>query len=523
MLQKKLIQISNKIFNKKKYLIFFLAISSFFFTFKYGFIGIFPIDSFLIYDAGYKITNGFHPFKDYWSITGPILDYLQYVFFKFFGINWTSYVLHAASINLLVTIILFYFFLRIEINLFYSFIYSLSLSILAYPSIGTPFMDHHAVIFSTISAMYLFLAFKENKGHYWFFTTVFLAASFLSKQIPSAYLLIVFTIFIFLYFIFFSRNDFKFLIFLAAGSLFSLLLFSSFILINKIPFQNFLIQYIQFPFEIGKERSPEINFEFKNIFLQFKFLYFSIIPLFIVLFKLIKKKFNFEIKKDYFLLFYTLFVFGSFILGQLFTKNQILIFFLIPLFIGISHHFSYKYFNNKNLINIFLVFLLIFATIKFHLRFNENKKFMELENINLEIAVDAKNLHNSVKGVKWVTPYNNNPKKEIQNLNDVKKIISLDSSKKIIVSDYQILPSILNLKNTAPNKWFDSLSVPNRKNKFFKEYEAFFKNNLKNQKIETIYIYKIEKKKYLQEFLKNCEVDENVEKNILKIKVKSCL
>ncbi len=112
MLQKKLIQISNKIFNKKKYLIFFLAISSFFFTFNYGFIGIFPIDSFLIYDAGYKITNGFHPFKDYWSITGPILDYLQYVFFKFFGINWTSYVLHAASINLLVTIILFYFFFK---------------------------------------------------------------------------------------------------------------------------------------------------------------------------------------------------------------------------------------------------------------------------------------------------------------------------------------------------------------------------------------------------------------------------
>ena len=521
MLQKKLIQISNKIFNKKRYFIFFLAISSFFFTFKYGFIGIFPIDSFLIYDAGYKITNGFHPFKDYWSITGPILDYLQYVFFKFFGINWTSYVLHAASINLLVTIILFYFFLKIEIKLFYSFIYSLSLSILAYPSIGTPFMDHHAVIFSTISAIYLFLAFKENKSYYWFFATVFLAASFLSKQIPSAYLFIVFTIFIFLYLILFSRNDFKFLIFLVAGSLFSLLLFSSFFLINKIPFQNFLIQYVQFPLEIGKERSLEINLEFKNIFLQFKFLYFSIIPLLVVLVTLTKKKFNYEIKKDYFLLFYTLFVFGSFILGQLFTKNQILIFFLIPLFIGISHHFSNKYLN-KNFINIFLVFLLIFATIKFHVRFNENKKFMELENINLDIAVDAKSLHESVKGVKWITPYNNNPKKEIQNLNDIKKIILLDNSKKIIISDYQILPSILNLKNTAPNKWFDSMSVPDKKNKYFREYKEFFQNNLKDQKIETIYVYKIDKKKYLQDFLINCLVNENFEKNILKIKVKTC-
>ena len=59
---------------------FFLIISSIFFTFYYGFIGIFPIDSFLIYDAGYKLFNGYHPFRDYWSITGPILDYIQFVF-----------------------------------------------------------------------------------------------------------------------------------------------------------------------------------------------------------------------------------------------------------------------------------------------------------------------------------------------------------------------------------------------------------------------------------------------------------
>ena len=430
--------------------------------------------------------------------------------------------MHAASINLLVTIIFFYFFLRIEIKPLYSFIYSLSVSILAYPSIGTPFMDHHAVIFSAISATYLFLAFKEDKGAYWVYSTIFLAASFLSKQIPSAYLLIVFILFIFLYLILFSKNDLKFLIFLTAGSLLSLLLFSSLLLINKIPFENFLIQYIQFPLEIGKERTLKINFEFSNIFLQFKFLYFSIIPLFLVFFKLTKKKFNIKIKKDYFLLFYTFFVFGAFILGQLFTKNQILIFFLIPLFIGISHYFSYKHYN-KRVIQIFLFLLLIFATIKFHVRFNENKKFMELENINLDIAVDAKNLHNSVSGVKWITPYSNNPIKEIQNLNDIKKIISSDSSNKIIVSDYQILPSIINLKSAAPNKWFDIMSVPNKKNKYFKEYEIFFKNKLKDQKIETIYVYKINKKKYLQEFLSNCTFDENIEINILKIKVDDCL
>ena len=124
MLQKKLIQNLNKNLLKRNYYIFFLIISSFFFTFYYGFIGIFPIDSFLIYDAGYKIFNGYHPFKDYWSITGPILDYIQLGFFKIFGINWFSYVLHAACLNFLITIIFFYFFTQLGIKTAYSFLYS---------------------------------------------------------------------------------------------------------------------------------------------------------------------------------------------------------------------------------------------------------------------------------------------------------------------------------------------------------------------------------------------------------------
>ena len=80
MLQKKLIQVLNNIKHKKKICICLLVLSSFFFTFYYGFIGVFPLDSFLIYDAGYKIINGYHPFKDYWSITGPIIDYAQFIF-----------------------------------------------------------------------------------------------------------------------------------------------------------------------------------------------------------------------------------------------------------------------------------------------------------------------------------------------------------------------------------------------------------------------------------------------------------
>ena len=50
----------------------------------YGYIGVHPIDTFLFFDPGYRILNGYFPFKDYWVITGPLLDIIQSIFFKIF-------------------------------------------------------------------------------------------------------------------------------------------------------------------------------------------------------------------------------------------------------------------------------------------------------------------------------------------------------------------------------------------------------------------------------------------------------
>ncbi len=522
MLQKKLIQSLNNSQFKRNFYIFFLIISSFFFTFYYGFIGVFPIDSFLIYDAGYKILNGYHPFKDYWSITGPILDYIQFIFFKIFGINWFSYVLHAAVLNLFIVIIFFYFFNQLGIKTGYSFLYSLSASILAYPSVGTPFMDHHAVIFSIASGIFLFLAFLKDKPIFWFLVPIFLFASFLSKQIPSAYLLLLFFSFILIFWIFFKTKEFKFLFYLISGSILSMFFFILLILVNKIPLNSFFIQYILYPLEIGKLRSLSINYNFNNVFSQFKFIYFSLIPLIIVLFRLTKNKLNLETKKDCFLLIFTMLMTSIFILAQIFTKNQILIFFLIPFLIGVSHFFCNKYFNKKFIL-IFLVSILIISTIKFHLRFNENKKFMELSDVDLNLAVKAENFDKSLKDLKWITPYNINPAEEIKNLIEIKEIILSDNTKKIIITDYQIFPSVLKLKNIAPNKWFDSMSVPSRNNKYFNIYKNFFIESLRIQKIKTLYIHK-DKERYLKNIFNNdCYTKENINKNLSKIMIDNCI
>ena len=146
MQQKKLIQ------NYKNFLpLLLLGIFSFLINYHYGFIGIMPLDNTVLYNGGYRVLNGYIPFSDYWLVTGPLLDYLQSAFFLIFDVNWFSHVIHAAFINIGLAIFIFYFFNKIKLNQNLSLIYAIAISILAYPSIGTPFVDHHAVIFCLFS------------------------------------------------------------------------------------------------------------------------------------------------------------------------------------------------------------------------------------------------------------------------------------------------------------------------------------------------------------------------------------
>ena len=66
----------------------YLAVLTFFFAITIcqytGNRGVFPIDSFSHFDTGYRILNGEHPFKDYWIVSGPFVDYLQGLIFYIF-------------------------------------------------------------------------------------------------------------------------------------------------------------------------------------------------------------------------------------------------------------------------------------------------------------------------------------------------------------------------------------------------------------------------------------------------------
>ena len=182
------------------------------------------------------------------------------------------------------------------------------------------------------------------------------------------------------------------------------------------------------------------SFNFKNTILEFKFIYISILPLIIIFFNKSLKKYIFNNKDE--LLFLVVFIISVliFIYNQTITKNQILIFFLIPFCLGVSHYILMRKFNKNQTIYLLLI-LLVITTFKYHFRYNENKKFMELENINLSGAVDAELLDKKLSGLKWITKkYSDNPQFEINKLIEIKKIMTKDKNNKILVSDHQVLP-----------------------------------------------------------------------------------
>ena len=127
----------------------------------------------------------------------------------------------------------------------------------------------------------LTLGILIKKNLFWFFTPIFLVLSFFSKQIPSSYLLILFIIVISYYFFITKTLNKQNFLYLFFGSLFSILSIIIIFFINEIPVKNFLVQYIFYPFSLGEGRIDKLNIDFKNSISQFKFIYFSLIPLLI--------------------------------------------------------------------------------------------------------------------------------------------------------------------------------------------------------------------------------------------------
>ena len=415
--------------------IIFLLFFSVSFNQYYGFQGINPIDSFFSFNTGYDVLNGHYPFKDYWTRTGPFIDFTLAILFKIFGVSWSIYVLYASIFNFIFTIATFYILYKFGLNFYYCFLYAFLVSILAYPSAGTPYTDHQNSFLSIIAVYCFILALKTNLKIYWFVLPIIIGISFLTKQAPTGHIFLIISLLSSIHFIF--NYNTKKISYGITGSVFFISTFLIILSIGKIPIMNFVDQYILFPISLAENRLEFIfPLEFSRVILRFKLLHLASLTLIVVC---IKKTFeNYKyLKSDEFLSIVALL--GStyaLIAHQLMTINGIFIFFIIPILCGFSHIYYLKYFKNKKYIYFLLILLSISSTIYYGVKYIDKRDFMDLRKISMENSIDAKILDEKLSGLKWKTAfYPENPQLEISNLKEAISVIKNDNRKKIIVTD----------------------------------------------------------------------------------------
>ena len=505
--------------NKKIFYFICLLLFSVSINQYYGYIGVYPIDTFLFFDSGYRTLNGYFPFKDYWVISGPLLDVIQSVFFRIFGVSWFSYVLHASVFNFIIAVALFYTLVKFELNIHFSFLYALLVSVIAYPIAGTPYVDHHSIIFSLLALFSFILSLKTKLNFYWFLLPIFLGLAFLSKQTPAAYIGIIISSASLVYFI--NNFNLKKILFLSAGTFFIIILCLSFFIYNSISFLSFYEQYILFPLTIGEDRISEFFFplEFNRLVTRFKLIHLSQLVLVIIVIKNIIKNYRYLASNEFLILISIIFTSYSLICHQLLTLNQKFVFFIIPILLGFSHLYYKKNFNKKNYIIYLLIFLGIGSTLYYKSTYGDNRRFQELANVDLNKNINGNAIDIKLKNLKWInSKYSNNPKLEVDLLKNSIEILKMDKRKKILITHYQFIATLMPDYISSPNRTYthDSISYPKKGDEYFEIYKEFFINQIIKNDIEIIYTIKpLEKNVFTSLISEDC-INTKIINNILK-------
>ncbi len=510
--------------NKNYLIYFFLGIFSFYLNFYVGSLGVFPFDTFFHYDNGYRILLGEHPVKDYWIVHGFLIDYIQAFFFKFFGNEWKSYLYHSSIFNSCIVLFSYYIFRLLNIEIKKSLAFSISIAVLAYPVSGTPFVDLHSTYFSLFATYFGIVAIKKEKSSIWFWTSLFLCLAFFSKQVPAGYTIVVMSIFVL--FLTFKEKNIYIILYYAAGALFFLSLLFIFLILNKISIYDFILQIFLFPSSIGSNRYETYSLEFKNIFIDYKFIYIIFFTLIILN---IRKYFNnkkFDIKNLNIFLLLSIIVVTS-IFHQIYTKNQIYIFFLIPICSGFVIYFNdLKKKNLKNFVDYFVILICVFTTFKYNERFNIERKFHELQNTNISNSVDASKIDKKLKGLNWITPYFEKPEEEIFYINYLLNILNNEKNV-MVVTQYNFFSTLTEKKLFSPSRTYDSISYPRKNTKYFNNYKIHLENLLEKNNVEKIFIFEPFLKINLNEIIFNyipekCFTKKNLNEHLIQLSLKKC-
>lgn len=502
----------------------------------YGFLGINVGDSFQTFDSGNRVLKGDLPFRDYWSVDGgPAIDIIQSLFFKIFGVSWSSYVIHASILNSIFAFSVYLFSRSNNIPETKSLFFAILAGLTMYPAAGTPQVDHHSIIIGSTTLIFFFTFIKKrNFKPLLFIPTVFLFCFFF-KQVPTAYYSIIIFIIAAIYAVFLKEN--KIIINLFIGTLIAFLIFFLIFKINNILIADVYKQYISL---VLNGFSSRINDQNETLFLdnilKIKYIILLLIP-FILIIRNKIKKFNLKSKKDHHFyldayLFFTIML--SSILHESYTDNQSVTFGLLPIYsilmislveknknkiifytfcvlliisglrllnanqsylilltfpiliYFLKSKFSFSFKKNSTLI---LIYSLIVSLLNFE-NLIKNRGWFDIVDPNWNNAIQAKKIDSKFNGLVWLSN-TKDVEKEIFYTRDTLSYLKLLDENYIIITDFQIYNAILNKKNFSPVKyWQKNLTYPSKENKYKSEFDNFFKKKINNYEVKKIIITK---------------------------------
>ena len=241
-------------------LVSLVILISFSLNFYFGHQGLMPLDDLQNFNSGFRVLNGDFPFRDYYSITGPILDIWQGNIYKIFGVSWQSFLLQASIMNCLYSLTIFSFLKCLKFSSINCFYYSLSAGLLMYPTAGNPTVEHNSLILSVIATLIFFTALMQNKKKYIFVSILIFFIAFFTKQVPTSYF-IIFCILIYIFRIF-SNYDILTLLHTFIYTLIISIIFMIYFYLNNVSFENIYDQYITIATNLGENRLADLNFNF---------------------------------------------------------------------------------------------------------------------------------------------------------------------------------------------------------------------------------------------------------------------
>ncbi len=221
----------------------------------YGRIGYMPMDQSVMFDGGWRVLCGQIIFRDFTVSHGVVPVLLQGLVFNLFGVSWFAYCLHAALMNGLFCVLVFFFLRMFGGGLPLSFFYALLSGIVFYPPFGVPVQDQHAFFFTFVLIYLACVAVRTRrplvKTGIWFFVPLAAAVAFLSKQIPTLFgVLVVFGILL----VAERKNLRPPALSVLAGTLFMLLSVWITSRLFEIDFRLVKIYFFQIPAELGVSR-----------------------------------------------------------------------------------------------------------------------------------------------------------------------------------------------------------------------------------------------------------------------------